>query len=155
MTSTTCVSLIARRNALRITVAIPVLIAGGAKASQLPTVVVWKDPSCGCCGRWISHIRQSGFEVSLSETSGMPAIKAGLGVPKALQSCHTATVGGYVIEGHVPADDIIRLIKERPPVKGLAVPGMPQSAPGMDQPGQRYTVLKFGDIGGNGVFAEH
>lgn len=121
-----------------------------AGAQTLPPVVVHKDPSCGCCGAWVDHLRGAGFQVSVTETDEMTAIKARLGVPQKLASCHTAEVGGYTIEGHVPADEIKRLLAERPAAKGLAVPGMPVGSPGMEVAGanpDRYEVVLFGQEG--------
>lgn len=121
------------------------------------TVVdVWKSPSCGCCGGWIEHMRDAGFAVTVRDTEDMAAVKAAKGVPEALGSCHTAVVDGYVVEGHVPAGDIRRLLAERPQAKGLAAPGMPQDAPGMDMnSGEPYQVTIFGDNGSRGIFARH
>ncbi|MFZ3128103.1 MAG: DUF411 domain-containing protein [Rhodoferax sp.] len=100
-------------------------------AQTPPHVEVWKDPNCGCCEDWVSHLRANGFTVQV-HNSGNTAARARLGVPDALGSCHTAQVGGYALEGHVPARDIHRLLKERPNAIGLAVPGMPIGSPGMD-----------------------
>ena len=124
-------------------------------ASALPPVIVWKDPNCGCCEKWIAHMRESGFSLSVVTTDKMDAIKAARRVPDDMQSCHTALIEGYVIEGHVPAGDIRRLISERPTAKGLAVPGMPASAPGMDRPGEHYDVMLFGVPFGDTVYAHH
>ena len=116
-----------------------------AWAAGRPAVEVWKAPTCGCCGDWIRHLQSNGFDVITHEV-GNVAIRARLGLPQALGSCHTATVNGYVIEGHVPASDIQRLLRERPAALGLTVPGMPVGSPGMDGPaygGRRdpYDVL--------------
>ena len=97
----------------------------------------------------------AGFSVSVHDTGDMAAIKQARGVPDTLLSCHTAVVGGYVVEGHVPASDIKRLIAEQPSAKGVAVAGMPQSAPGMDQPGEPYTVVLFGTPSGDRIYAPH
>jgi len=128
---------------------------GRARAETLPPVVVWKAPTCGCCGNWFRHMRDAGFSISARDTDDMAAVKQARGVPDALQSCHTAVVSGYVVEGHVPPSDIKRLIAEQPSAKGLAVPGMPQSAPGMDQPGEPYTVVLFGTPTGDRIYAQH
>jgi hypothetical protein len=103
----------------------------------------------------VSHLRSAGFGVTVRDMADMAAIKRARNVPEVLQSCHTAVVSGYVIEGHVPADDIKRLIAEQPSAKGLAVAGMPQSAPGMDQPGEPYTVVMFGTPSGDQIYARH
>ncbi|ANY83228.1 metal-binding protein (plasmid) [Microvirga ossetica] len=116
----------------------------------LPKVVVSKDPSCGCCSGWIDHIRAAGFPVEVREIPEIKRVKVRLGVPQDLTSCHTAEVGGYVIEGHVPADAIMRLLAEKPQAKGLAVPGMPVGSPGMEVTGvenDTYEVVLFGPAG--------
>lgn len=117
-------------------------------AAELPLVTVYKDPACGCCGAWSDHIAKAGFPVKIVESSTLEKFKAAQGVPPALQSCHTALVGGYVLEGHVPAEAIMKLLAERPAIKGLAVPGMPAGSPGMEMPGvapEAYDVMTFGD----------
>ncbi|MCB2008986.1 MAG: DUF411 domain-containing protein, partial [Rhodoferax sp.] len=101
--------------------------------SARPRVEVWKDPNCGCCQDWVRHLQANGFEVRVHD-SGNAAARARLGVAERWGSCHTASVGGYAIEGHVPAGDIHRLLKERPQAIGLSVPGMPVGSPGMDAP---------------------
>ena len=101
--------------------------------AQATTVQVWKDPNCGCCHLWVEHLQASGFKVEVRDV-GNTAARKRLGMPEQLGSCHTATVGGYVIEGHVPAADIHRLLKERPVALCLSVPGMPIGSPGMDGP---------------------
>ncbi|UUZ74198.1 DUF411 domain-containing protein [Polaromonas sp. P1(28)-8] len=103
-----------------------------ARSSQ-PQITVWKDPDCGCCQDWVKHLETGGFQVKVNN-GGNTAARTRLGVPDKLGSCHTALVGGYAIEGHVPAREIHRLLKERPSVIGLAVPGMPVGSPGMDAP---------------------
>jgi hypothetical protein len=119
-------------------------------AEGLPKVVVTKDPSCGCCSGWVEHLRQAGFPVAVVETSDLSRVKVRIGVPQALAACHTGEVAGYVIEGHVPAGAIKRLLAERPQAKGLAVPGMPIGSPGMEVAGaapQTYEVTLFGPVG--------
>jgi hypothetical protein len=116
----------------------------------LPKVLVTKDPNCGCCGGWVEHIKAAGFPVEVVTTPQVNRVKARLGVPDDLASCHTAEVGGYVIEGHVPADAVKRLLAEKPQVKGLAVPGMPVGSPGMEVEGMApdtYEVVLFGPAG--------
>jgi len=117
-----------------------ILVAGGGTflglplfAQTKPLVEVWKDPSCGCCADWVAHLQASGFQVQVQDTGNAPARKR-LGVPEAMGSCHTGLVAGYALEGHVPAREIQRLLKERPRAIGLAVPGMPVGSPGMDGP---------------------
>lgn len=115
-------------------------------AEAKPLVTVYKSPSCGCCTGWVEHLQANGFDVDVRDGAVNP-IKARLGVPERLWSCHTGVVGGYAIEGHVPAEDIHRLLAERPQAKGLAVPGMPVGSPGMEQGDQRepYEVVLFGE----------
>lgn len=102
-------------------------------ATKRPQMEVWKDPNCGCCKDWIAHLEKSGFMVQVHET-GNNAARTRLGIPANLGSCHTGSVEGYAIEGHVPAQDILKLLREKPKAVGLAVPGMPIGAPGMDGP---------------------
>jgi len=128
----------------------------GAAFAAAPTIEVWKDPSCGCCGEWIKHLQANGFKVKVSNV-GNSAARARLGIPAQLGSCHTAEVAGYAIEGHVPAADIKRLIAEKPSAIGIAVPGMPMGSPGMEQGGRRdpYDVLLIARGGGTRVFQSH
>jgi hypothetical protein len=100
-------------------------------ASNRGTVQVWKDPNCGCCKDWVAHLEQAGFKVTVNDTGNTGARKR-LGMPEKLGSCHTGEIAGYVLEGHVPAKDIQRLLREKPKALGLAVPGMPVGSPGMD-----------------------
>jgi hypothetical protein len=116
-------------------------------------VTVYKDPNCGCCGGWAAHLRKAGFAVTERPTDDLAGVKAKAGVPDALQSCHTAFVDGFVIEGHVPAEAVQRLLRERPAVAGLAVPGMPVGSPGMEGPNpEPYDVIAFTKEGGRSVF---
>jgi hypothetical protein len=132
---------------------------GGSAASAQPPrpeVMVYKSPTCGCCKGWVSHVQRHGFRVKVEDLTDLQPIKTRHGVPSALQSCHTALVDGYVVEGHVPADLVDRLLRERPRVAGIAVPGMPVGSPGMEVPGQpaeRYQVVTFDRGGQTGVFA--
>ncbi|HMH86467.1 MAG TPA: DUF411 domain-containing protein [Gemmatimonadaceae bacterium] len=125
-------------------------------APKKPTITVYKDPSCGCCKKWIEHLVKHGYRVDAKDTPNMTEIKRTLGVPNALTACHTAVVNGYLIEGHVPAADIDRLLEQKPRIAGLAVPGMPAGSPGMEGMGtQRYQVLTFDKSGKTKVFASH
>lgn len=120
-----------------------------------PGITVTKDPNCGCCTAWADHLRANGFAVTVVEDGQINRLKAKLGVPSALASCHTAEIDGFVIEGHVPASAIRRLLEQRPSVRGLAVPGMPVGSPGMEvegTPDDRYDVIAFGPRG-QSVFA--
>lgn len=115
------------------------------RAEAVPTVDVVRNPSCGCCGRWIEHLRDNGFVVNVAESTDMQSIKRSAGVPPELASCHTAHTSGYVIEGHVPASAIQWLLAERPKARGLAVPGMPIGSPGMEATAAvAYDVILFG-----------
>lgn len=123
-----------------------------------PTAItVYKDPSCGCCTSWVSHLRANGFTVTTHDRNDVDTLKDSLGVPTALRSCHTGVIGKYVIEGHVPAADIRKLLADKPKgVVGLAVPNMPAGAPGMEMGARkdRYDVMAFG-AGAPRVFARH
>ena len=143
------------RRALLAALATSPLAAAHAEVRALPAVSVWKDRDCACCGGWVAHMRAAGFSTVVNETDDMAAIKQRFGIPGALQSCHTAIVDRYVLEGHVPAEDVRRLLVERPEAAGLSVPGMPASAPGMDIPGQPYHVVLFGPAIGHRTFAQH
>lgn len=119
-------------------------------------MVVYRSPACGCCNAWVDHMRAAGFRVQVEDRADLAPVKAEMGVPFDLSSCHTALVEGYVVEGHVPAEDVRRLLAERPDVKGLAVPGMPVGSPGMEGPSpEPYTVVAFDGEGGREVFARH
>jgi len=107
------------------------LLAPALMAQTRPQAEVWKDPNCGCCKDWVAHMEANGFDVKVHD-SGNTVARKRLGVPDKLSSCHTALVGGYAIEGHVPAREVHRLLKERPAAVGLSVPGMPVGSPGMD-----------------------
>lgn len=132
---------------------------GSAQAGQVvasnDTVVVYKTPTCGCCGAWVDHVREQGFPVVTHDLDDLSDIKRDLGVPAGRISCHTATVRGYTIEGHVPADLIRRMLDEQPAIRGLAVPGMPMGSPGMEGLiKQDYDVLAFDSAGAVTVYAK-
>ena len=127
-------------------------------AGALPVVEVHRNASCGCCLKWVEHLREAGFQVNVHVSDDMQALKRRLGVPDAQRSCHTAQVGGYFVEGHVPAADVRRLLAERPAARGLAVPGMPLGSPGMETPDgtrQPYTVELVAADGTARTYAEH
>ena len=127
-----------------------------AALAEEPTIAVYKSPTCTCCGKWIAHLEREGFKVDAIDTTDLGTVKSMAGISPEQASCHTARVGGYVIEGHVPAEDIRRLLAEHPDAHGLTVPGMPLSAPGMDVPSpHHYQVLLIGKDGSASVFAEH
>jgi hypothetical protein len=121
------------------------------------TIDVVKTPTCGCCSAWIDHVREAGFLVRVTDVEDVTHTARQLGIPDELRSCHTASVAGYAIEGHVPAADIQRLIQERPKAAGIAVPGMPIGSPGMEQDGrvEAYATMLFDIDGSSRVFAQH
>lgn len=123
----------------------------------LTRVTVFKDPNCGCCQEWVKHLRKHSFEVAVRDTSDVRGAKTAGRVPERLHSCHTAFVGGYVVEGHVPAADIRRLLNEKPRVAGIAVAGMPAGSPGMEMGSRKdpYEVIAFKRDGTTRVFARH
>ena len=137
-----------------------VMLASGTAigADPQPTIQVYKTPTCGCCTKWIDSLRAAGFKVEATDMPDLTTLKAMNGIPTNLSSCHTAIVSGYVVEGHVPAADLKRLLKEKPAVAGLSVPGMPLGSPGMEHPDptrhEAYDVLAFGPDGVS-VFASH
>lgn len=131
---------------------------GAAKAEAMPHLLVHKTPTCGCCGAWVEHMRGEGFHVMVEEREDLEPVRKRLGIPYGKGSCHTAEVGGYFVEGHVPAADIKRLLRERPVVKGLVLPGMPIGSPGMEAPDGRvqpYTVERVETDGSTTPYASH
>ena len=133
-------------------------LAGCRSEAKMPTVTVYKTPTCGCCGLWAEHMAEAGFEVKTVDVASLDDVKARLGVPNNLASCHTAVVGDYVVEGHVPAKDVERLLAEAPDAAGLAVPGMPFGSPGMEVEGrqdEQYDVFLFTRDGGASVFSHN
>lgn len=129
-----------------------------ATVQEAPTIQVYKAPTCACCGLWVEHLEAEGFDVETIEVNSgeLVAVKQARGVDPDLMSCHTAVVGDYVVEGHVPASDIARLLEERPEIAGLAVPGMPTGSPGMEGATRdAYDVLTFGGEGERRVWASH
>lgn len=138
--------------------AILMVLATSEAAPAKSVVTVYKSATCGCCHEWIAHLEKAGYEVDAHDVVDLVAVKERHGVPQRLGSCHTAIVDGYVIEGHVPAADIDRLLTERPEVAGLTVPGMIVGSPGMEvpgQPAQPYDVLVFDQAGNTAVYASH
>lgn len=142
---------------------LPTLACGAALGLAAPAfaspdeVVMYKDPNCGCCGKWAEHMRSAGFAVKEVASARMDLVKQEAGVPEALGSCHTAKVGGYVVEGHVPAADVRRMLAEKPAIRGLSAPGMPLGSPGMEgpYPAERYDVVSFDARGRSAVFSKH
>ena len=129
-----------------------------AMAAKPTPITVYKDPSCGCCKQWVDHLRTNGFAPDVHDRSDMDALKDSLGVPATLRSCHTAVVAQYVIEGHVPAADVMQLLATKPAkTMGLAAPGMPAGSPGMEMGGRvdHYDVIAFASGGATRIFARH
>lgn len=136
--------------------AVPAVAVSPTPDSALPSVVVHKSESCGCCTLWVEHMQRAGFRVEVRNRDDLGPVKERVGVPPGKGSCHTAEVGGYFIEGHVPADDIRQLLAGRPNARGLTVPGMPLGSPGMEAPDGRiqpYYVELVGNDGQTTVFA--
>lgn len=132
------------------------LFAGISLAQAAEGVEVFKSPYCGCCEKWVEHMRKAGFDVATKDVNDIPAARKAAGMPERFASCHTAKVGGYVVEGHVPATDVKRLLKEKPKAVGLAAPGMPQGSPGMEtNHPQAYDTLLVQADGSSKVFAKH
>jgi hypothetical protein len=139
---------LARRSVLGLVVVIAFGQAVRPAFTAEPGIKVHRDPSCGCCSKWVRHLREAGFAVEVDDTADLSAVRSQFGIPSELVACHTAELGDYLLEGHVPAPAIRRLLAERPKARGLAVPGMPVGAPGMEgrQP-QPNAVVLFGADG--------
>jgi hypothetical protein len=129
----------------------------GLARTALPQVDVYKNPDCGCCGAWVEHLKAAGFPVRVHDTPDTGAIRKRHGIPDTLGSCHTAVVEGYALEGHVPADDVKRLLARKPAAAGLSVPGMPVGSPGMEMGSRRdpFQVLLIDRAGRSSVFASY
>jgi len=145
--------MVSRRTMIKAAVAMALIPAAFAARASEPLVVVWKSPTCGCCTDWVRHMQANGFKVTVNEVPSTAPVRAKMGIPERFGSCHTAAVDGYALEGHVPAKEVRRLLKERPQAAGLAVPGMPVGSPGMDGPEYKgrkdpYDVLLVGRDGG-------
>lgn len=132
----------------------PAALASATPA--LPPVTVHKTPECGCCTQWVEHMRAAGFKVTVNDVESTAAYREQAGVPRTLAACHTARVGGYTVEGHVPAADVRKLLAQRPAARGLVVPQMPQTSPGMDRPhGEAWDVLLLAHDGSTRVFTHY
>ena len=124
-------------------------------AADMPSIVVYKTATCGCCNGWVEHLREAGFTVDTRDVRDIMTVKRDAGVPVQMSSCHTAIIDGYVVEGHVPAEHVARMVEERPEIAGIAVPGMPIGSPGMEGANpEPYQVLTFAHDGTAGVFAD-
>ncbi|MEX2466817.1 MAG: DUF411 domain-containing protein [Gemmatimonadota bacterium] len=124
-------------------------------SSDMPTILVYKTATCGCCNGWVEHLREAGFTVDARDVRDLMTVKRDAGVPVAMSSCHTAIVDGYVVEGHVPAEHVAHMLEERPEIVGIAVPGMPIGSPGMEGgTPEPYQVLTIGRDGSSEVFAD-
>ena len=154
--------MISRRSFLAQTAGLGAALAGGrslwaaAAATDPMTMTIYMSPTCGCCAKWVDHVKAAGFKTVVHEEEDMDTVKDSLGVPRDMRSCHTAQVEKYLIEGHVPAQDIKTLLTKKPDAAGLAAPGMPASSPGMAVPGephQPYDVVLFRRDGSSEVFA--
>lgn len=132
-------------------------VAATPAPKQLPHVMVSKNEGCACCDLWVEHVRRAGFTVEVREVANMAATKERVGIPAAMGSCHTAEVGGYFVEGHVPVEDMLRLLDQRPDARGLTVPAMPIGSPGMEVPGhsEPYDVFLVARDGTTSVYAHH
>ncbi len=133
----------------------PTLTAGQPDRPTGPEITVYRSASCGCCKKWIDYLKANGFTVKDIVQEDLSSIKAESGVTSKLASCHTAIVGGYVVEGHVPVADIQRMLKEKPKIVGITAPGMPGAGPGMDSGKEPYEVLSFDGKGNTAVWAKH
>ena len=140
---------------IRAVLAIPLAVSLPVEAAA-PQVNVFKTPTCGCCIKWVEHLRANGFDVNVQDVTSTAEYRRKYGVPEKMQSCHTAVVSGYAIEGHVPALEIQRLLKNRPKARGLAVTGMSAGSPGMEGPrSEPYSVLIFDAEGRVSVFQKY
>ena len=142
------------KHAISVALCLSAIISGSALAAG--KVTVYKSPTCGCCGKWVEHMQANGFEVESRNMHDLRMIKSMNGIAPSQQSCHTAIVDGYVVEGHVPATDVKRLLAQRPDIRGLAVPGMPMGSPGMEGPRKdAYQVITLPRQGASEVFAQY
>jgi len=133
---------------------IALTIPAAAQGPVATPITVYKTPTCGCCAKWVDHMRANGFAPKVEDLPNLTAVKTSAGIPPQLQSCHTSMVQGYAIEGHVPADVVRQLLKEKPKVVGIAVPGMPMGSPGMEGPySEKYNIIAFEQNGSQRVYA--
>lgn len=126
-----------------------------AAQSARPQMTVYKSPTCGCCSKWVEHMQANGFDVKAVNVDDIDKVKRDHGVPASAASCHTGIVNGYVVEGHVPADAVLKVLKDKPAIAGIAVPGMPMGSPGMEMPGGQkdaYSIVSFDKTGKTSVY---
>ena len=134
------------RNLLALIVLVVALSSGPVNAEQLYSATLYKNPQCGCCETYADYLRENGFEVTVEPTHDLPLMKRQYGVPGELEGCHTTLVDGYVVEGHVPVNTLLRLLTERPDIKGISLPGMPAGSPGMfGEKAGPFTMYEIGD----------
>ena len=146
------------RMLLSVLACLVLLASSPVPAADAAEMTIYRNAGCGCCGKWAEHMRAAGHSVTIVDGEDMSVIKVTHAIPDNLHSCHTALVEGYVIEGHVPAEDVARLLAEKPAIKGIAVAGMPIGSPGMetgDGSAESYDVMAFDGAGSESVFASH
>jgi len=148
---------VSTKKTLAVALLAPWLMSAAWAEAEQPEITMYKSPTCACCGKWAEHMREAGFKVTELHSEQMDRVKAQLGIPPALGSCHTARVGDYLVEGHVPAADVKRMLEEKPAVAGLSAPGMPLGSPGMEgpYPADRYDVMAFDRDGKARVYSSH
>jgi hypothetical protein len=129
-------------------------LLGSSEPADAQTITVWKSSTCGCCGVWVAYMRGKGYRVNVNDVNDPDSIKRSLGIPSGLYSCHTAKIGDYIVEGHVPAAAVAKLLEQQPEIKGIALPGMPSGSPGMDGPPGVYRVIGFSADGSTRRFID-
>ena len=137
-----------------VSAAMLLVVPAVAQGPVATPITVYKTPTCGCCAKWVDHLRGAGFAPKVQDLPNLTAVKMSTGIPRGLESCHTSVVEGYAVEGHVPADVIRQMLKEKPSIAGIAVPGMPMGSPGMEGPAKdKYNVVAFDKDGRQRVYA--
>ena len=148
-----------RRTLLTLALAIGCVWSGSvwvaAQSGAKPQMIVYKSATCGCCSKWVEHMQANGFAVKAVDVEDIDKVKRDNGVPQSAASCHTGIVNGYVVEGHVPADAVLKMLKDKPAISGIAVPGMPMGSPGMEVPGgqkEAFDIVSFDKSGKTAVY---